>query len=135
MESKPPGRLYRDPTGQHDASFETLACDGVNVVCFGPLIGFAATGVYPSSRVRLGYRLMAGGIRISVGGPRRLSQRRSVRPPRAAAGALVAARGTPFFASAGRAERCALLVADLSMLSCVGVRRPRTQMEQHIAHA
>jgi glycosyltransferase involved in cell wall biosynthesis len=39
-DSKPLNRLYRDPAGPHDASFETLAQDGVNVACFGAAIGF-----------------------------------------------------------------------------------------------
>lgn len=39
-ESKPLNRLYRDPAGPHDTSFETLARDGVNAVCFGAAIGF-----------------------------------------------------------------------------------------------
>jgi len=39
-ESRPLDRLYRDPAGPHDETFETLARDGVNAVCFGPAIGF-----------------------------------------------------------------------------------------------
>jgi len=38
--SKPLNRFHRDPTGLHDTSFETLARDGVNAVCFGAAIGF-----------------------------------------------------------------------------------------------
>src|SRR5262249_41636814 len=38
-ESRPLGRLYRDPASPHDDSFETLARDGVNAVCFGPVLG------------------------------------------------------------------------------------------------
>ena len=34
------GRFYRDPAGLHDDSFETLARDGANVVCFGATQGF-----------------------------------------------------------------------------------------------
>jgi glycosyltransferase involved in cell wall biosynthesis len=37
--SRPLGRLHRDPACSHDDSFETLARDGVNAVCFGPAIG------------------------------------------------------------------------------------------------
>jgi glycosyltransferase involved in cell wall biosynthesis len=38
--SQPLGRFHRDPAGPHDDSFETLARDGVNDLCFGPVIAF-----------------------------------------------------------------------------------------------
>lgn len=39
-DSKPLGRYHRDPCGPLDTSFETLARDGVNDLCFGPVIAF-----------------------------------------------------------------------------------------------
>jgi glycosyltransferase involved in cell wall biosynthesis len=38
--SNPLHRFYRDPNVRADDSFETLARDGVNACCFGPVLGF-----------------------------------------------------------------------------------------------
>jgi glycosyltransferase involved in cell wall biosynthesis len=55
-------RLYRDPSGQVDASFETLARDGANACCFAPTMAFErelyATFGWPPSTFLKAYDIM-----------------------------------------------------------------------------